>query len=204
MAYRGAAAAPARRRSPATCGRPARCLPAAPARSRRTGRPGCARLRGAALVPAAAGLPRRRAGRAGCCPAGAALAGVALGRESVQRRPQPGGRVLRDLLEQRLPGDLRDCPGVERLDDGGVARCPHDDVARQQQADRAIGGQRPVASGGLQAPRMTYCSISSPSLSRSVACTSTSVSTPKPCAFSASRTRATAWSNGAGVRTVMP
>src|SRR5258708_11762799 len=59
------------------------------------------------------------------------------------------------------------------------------------------------ASGGLQAPRMTYCSISSPSFSRSVDCTSISVSTPKPWALSAARICSFASANEAVVRRVI-
>ena len=46
--------------------------------------------------------------------------------------------------------------------------------------------------------------MSSPSLSRRVACTSISVSTPKPWTLNASRTRATASANGAETRMVIP
>ena len=61
------------------------------------------------------------------------------------------------------------------------------------------------ASGGLQAPRITYSSMSAPSFAARVARMSISVSTPKPWAFNASRTRSTsAGLNGSGRRVVYP
>ncbi|CDZ91160.1 conserved hypothetical protein [Rhodococcus ruber] len=53
------------------------------------------------------------------------------------------------------------------------------------------------ASGGLHAPRMTYGSMSTSILVFRVACMSISVSTPKPCSFSAARVRSTTSSSGA-------
>ena len=146
MAYPRYLSAPARTRSPATCAGPGPCSPDSPA-SWRTGPPASART-----SRRSAGSRCRRAASARCRPGRVRPSRLAPGRERIQRRAQPGGRVLRDLLEQRLPGNLRDFAGVERLDDGGLARCPHHDVARQQQADGPVSRQRPAGERRVAGP----------------------------------------------------
>src|SRR5664279_2338615 len=59
------------------------------------------------------------------------------------------------------------------------------------------------ASGGRQAPRITWGAMSAPSFAFSVACMSISVSTPNPCAASASRVAVRVSSNGRYTVTVI-
>ena len=127
------------------------------------------------------------------------------GTERVQRRPQPRRRLVGHAFNSGRPvTDTMTC---------GSSACTSTASGPSARTTTLHGNSRPIsrsassarlASGGLHAPRITYGSSSASSFCRNVACTSISVSTPKPCSCNAARTRSTVDSNGPGTRIVMP
>ena len=94
--------------------------------------------------------------------------------------------LMRNLRHFGIAGHLQHGHGVHERDHQlAIGLFAHHHIARQQQADVGLCPQRPerqwrIAGGGLQAPRMQWGRMSTPSLAFIVAWMSISVSTPNP------------------------
>src|SRR6266496_1125243 len=147
-------------------------------------------MSGSLVLAACAHRPRRRRAQ------GLLRARLPVAWQGFRRGPEPGCRVVRDLLERRLPGKAE-------LGRGSAASMTVWPASARTTTSQ--GSSSPIrrsavsawcARGGLQAPRIGYSSLSSPRLPRRLTCTPMSVSRPKPYAWSASRTGAAASSKG--------
>ena len=116
------------------------------------------------------------------------------GGDAVEDALQSLLHLLRHGTDITIARDLELCHRIDRGHHAlrGVVGGVHDDVARQQQSDVRLGGERLMGQGGLQAPRMMYGLNSTSSFFFMVALTSISVRIPNPSFESSSRAFSTA------------
>ena len=108
--------------------------------------------------------------------------GRSLGGYRIHDRSETCCCLVGEVVER---GIVHECPRIDDAHVRATAGGLEDDVARQHQAHRRVDAERRFANSGLHAPRIFNAGRSTPSLARNVAATSISVSTPKPCSWSA-------------------